>query len=115
MRVFVKGVPIDLNDEQVKTINDKLKEIDDSCKTFESALKSYGFKKMSTLDWENPDQNCWSHVDGWFANIVQHPKYNSCILYGDFINGAGKHGMHFDEVEDLLEAIRREIDNKQNK
>jgi hypothetical protein len=58
MEAIVKGVRITLTPEQKKQIEAHQDKQNQECSTFTKTLKHFGFKKMSTKGWENPDANC---------------------------------------------------------
>lgn len=82
MEVIVKGVKITLTAEQIKQIEAHHAKQIIECSTFTKTLKHFGFKKMSTKGWENPNANCWESKH-WFVEIFNNDTLNEyCSVAG---------------------------------
>lgn len=82
MKIIVQGISIELTKSQVDYIEkEKAKQLKE-CTTFIKTLKSFGFKKMSTKGWANPNSNCWETKD-WFIEIFDNEQ---CMVTGVGVN-----------------------------
>lgn len=86
MEAIEKGVRITLTPEQIKQIKAHQANQNKECSTFTKTLKSFGFKKMSTKGWENPNANCWI-TDNWIVEIFNSGNHNEyCSVAGSRID-----------------------------
>lgn len=106
MKVTVKGVTIDLTPAQIAYIEKTIIKRDKELKTFENVLKHFGFRKLNTKGWVNPDQNCYTqNTHGWFVEILDYGKWKSCLVHGTGLDHGHPFGKHYDSPESLCEAI----------
>jgi len=70
MRTTVDGVQITLTKTQIKHIEKIKAERRKNLKTFEAVLLRFGFKRF--MDTRSPDDMCYTHDKGWWAEIYDN-------------------------------------------
>ena len=115
MEAIVKGVSIILTDNQIKQIEDHQAKQKQECTTFTKTLKCFGFKKMSTKGWANPDANCWQ-AKHWFVEIFNSGTLNEyCAVVGTGVelssSGWPLTTYSHEELREILNKALEEIEN----
>ncbi|NQD71643.1 hypothetical protein HP439_13015 [Sphingobacterium shayense] len=113
MKVIVQGVSIELTKEQVEHFeNEKAKQLKE-CSTFTKTLKHFGFNKINTKSWPNPNENAYSHYQyGWYAEIQDYGTYKACFLTGKGLKSIEGFpgGYVHDSPESVAAAITKALD-----
>lgn len=115
MEAIVKGVKITLTAEQIKQIEAHQAKQKHECSTFTKTLRHFGFKKMSTKGWENPDANCYQ-TKNWFAQIYESKTLNeSCFIVGEGIDlDSSGWPLVVDSPEELTEILNKALEELEN-
>jgi hypothetical protein len=110
MEATVKGVRITLTNDQIKIIEDHHSKQKQECTTFTKTLKSFGFKKMSTKGWANPDANAWISRN-WFAEIHKERTYTICQISGSGIPlDKSGYPLQVETPEELCEVLNKALE-----
>lgn|SRR5690606_24524827 len=115
MEAIVEGVRITLTPEQVMQIEAYHAKQKQECSTFTKTLKHFGFKKMSTKGWENPDANCYQ-TKNWFAQIYDSKTLNAtCFIVGEGIDlDSSGWPLVVDSPEELVEILNKALEEIEN-
>lgn len=108
MDITVKGVRIKLTEEQVKQIAIEEERRNKECKSFTSCLKYFGFKKVCTKGWLNPNQNCWNNEDkGWWAEIHDYGGFKEVWIVGKDLKEVSSFpgGYTYSSPEEIIEEL----------
>ena len=108
MKIIVQGVSIEITKEQIEQIDqEKAKQIRE-LKSFERILKHFGFEKINTRSWPNPNEKAYSHYQyGWYAEIQDYGPYKACFLTGKGLRSTDSFpgGYVYDSPESMAKAI----------
>ena len=116
MYTFVQGIRIELTPDQIKVI-EKEKRRRERCRdSFVKTLKRFGFKKIDTSDWVNPNQDCYEHPHyEWFAEIYDRGGWNDVFMAGQGLKDGGfPGGWVYGDPEQIEKELARAIDELQN-
>lgn len=114
IKTTVEGVVIELTKEQVALIEETKAKRDAECKSFVSVLKHFGFTKVRTKGWKQPDRICYENKQhGWSAEIFSNCNIFSCWMAGPGLRNVGFPGGYMygspEEVKDALLQALNEI------
>lgn len=114
--VFIEGVKIELTGSQVFSIEKELRARIKNNGKFETMLRRFGFTKIYSSEWQNPNQNCWENKKyDWFAEIIQHDRWSEIFMAGQKLKNVGfPGGYNYGEVGEATEALCNAINEIEN-
>jgi hypothetical protein len=111
MKAMFNGVEIQLTPEQIKVVTAAKEKHEKAVDGgFIKVLKSYGFEKMSSKGWANPDSVCFQHpTHGWFAEIIDHGLWQNVWMVGTGLRNSQLFpgGWSYDEPQVLHEELSK--------
>jgi len=115
MEAIVEGVRITLTPEQVMQIEAYHAKQKQECSTFNKTLKSFGFKKMSTKGWENPNANCWT-TENWIVEIFNSGNHNEyCSVAGSGVDlSSSGWPITISSPQELVEILNKALEEIEN-
>lgn len=117
MHAFIQGIRIELTADQIKLV-EKEKRRRELCRhSFERMLKRFGFEKVDTSGWENPNQNCWQHIYyNWFVEIYDRNGWSDAWMVGTGLKDDGfPGGWCYSDPEEIEKELGRAIDEIEDK
>jgi hypothetical protein len=115
MEAIVKGVKITLTAEQIKQIEAHQSKQKQECSTFTKTLKHFGFRKMSTKGWANPDANCWT-TEHWIVEIFNSGNHNEyCSVAGSGVDlSSSGWPITISSPQELVEILNKALEEIAN-
>lgn len=116
MKVTISGVEIQLTPEQTQLVyasKKKIERLTGDVRAFTSVLLKYGFKRVSTVGWECPDQICFAHKgNGWWAEILDFKNFHEVWMVGNCLKDFGfPGGANYGSPKEVAEALDEAIAN----
>ncbi len=111
MKVSVKGVTIELTSDQINHVESEIAKREKELNSFVKVLKHFGFNKVNTRGWQNPDQSCWSNDQhGWFVEIIDYGSFKTCVFHGKPLDEGSPWGKEYNSPESASKGIFDALD-----